>query len=162
MQNSEGARSVACILHFAFCIQMIPPFHWWRTVFFLIPAIAVYTIVLGTLSHRVQPLREQRLLRALVRAHVVAADPGDDRRARRRSTVSSGSSLAGPMSSSRIIRASTTFRSCSGRCRISCESSPRNRSATSRSSAGTCGARDTCSSIGGTRIAPGSSGGPRV
>jgi 1-acyl-sn-glycerol-3-phosphate acyltransferase len=28
----------------------IPPFHWWRTVFFLIPAIAVYSIVLGTLS----------------------------------------------------------------------------------------------------------------
>ena len=25
-------------------------FHWWRTVFFLIPAIAVYTIVLGTVS----------------------------------------------------------------------------------------------------------------
>ena len=25
-------------------------FHWWRTVFWLIPAIAVYTIVLGTLS----------------------------------------------------------------------------------------------------------------
>jgi 1-acyl-sn-glycerol-3-phosphate acyltransferase len=29
---------------------VIPPFHWWRTVFWLIPAIAVYTIVLGTLS----------------------------------------------------------------------------------------------------------------
>jgi 1-acyl-sn-glycerol-3-phosphate acyltransferase len=28
----------------------LPPFHWWRTVFFLIPAIAVYTIVLGTVS----------------------------------------------------------------------------------------------------------------
>jgi 1-acyl-sn-glycerol-3-phosphate acyltransferase len=28
----------------------IPPYHWWRTVFFLIPAISVYTIVLGTLS----------------------------------------------------------------------------------------------------------------
>lgn len=28
----------------------MPPFHWWRTVFYLIPAIAVYTIVLGTLS----------------------------------------------------------------------------------------------------------------
>ena len=28
----------------------IPPFHWWRTVFFLIPAISLYTIVLGTLS----------------------------------------------------------------------------------------------------------------
>jgi 1-acyl-sn-glycerol-3-phosphate acyltransferase len=29
---------------------MIPPFHWWRTVFFLIPSIAVYTMALGTLS----------------------------------------------------------------------------------------------------------------
>ena len=28
----------------------VPPFHWWRTVFFLIPAISLYTIVLGTLS----------------------------------------------------------------------------------------------------------------
>ena len=28
----------------------LPPFHWWRTVCFLIPAIALYTIVLGTLS----------------------------------------------------------------------------------------------------------------
>ena len=26
------------------------PFHWWRTVFFLIPAVSLYTIVLGTLS----------------------------------------------------------------------------------------------------------------
>ena len=30
--------------------RRIPPYHWWRTVFFLIPAIAVYTIVLGTIS----------------------------------------------------------------------------------------------------------------
>jgi 1-acyl-sn-glycerol-3-phosphate acyltransferase len=28
----------------------LPPYHWWRTVFFLIPAISVYTIVLGALS----------------------------------------------------------------------------------------------------------------
>lgn len=28
----------------------LPPFHWWRTVFFLIPVIAAYTIVLGTIS----------------------------------------------------------------------------------------------------------------
>ena len=28
----------------------MPPFHWWRTVFFLIPALTIYTIVLGTLS----------------------------------------------------------------------------------------------------------------
>ncbi len=29
---------------------MIPPFHWWRTVFFLIPCISVYTLGLGVLS----------------------------------------------------------------------------------------------------------------
>ncbi len=28
----------------------VPPFHWWRTVFFLIPAIGVYTTVLGVIS----------------------------------------------------------------------------------------------------------------
>jgi 1-acyl-sn-glycerol-3-phosphate acyltransferase len=28
----------------------IPPYHWWRTVFYLIPAISIYTIVLGTAS----------------------------------------------------------------------------------------------------------------
>lgn len=29
---------------------MIPSWHWWRTVVFLIPAISIYTIVFGTLS----------------------------------------------------------------------------------------------------------------
>jgi 1-acyl-sn-glycerol-3-phosphate acyltransferase len=29
---------------------VIPPYHWWRTVFFLIPAIGVYTVVLGSMS----------------------------------------------------------------------------------------------------------------
>ncbi len=29
---------------------MLPPFHWWRTVFYLIPAVSLYTIVLGSLS----------------------------------------------------------------------------------------------------------------
>jgi 1-acyl-sn-glycerol-3-phosphate acyltransferase len=28
----------------------LPPFHWWRTVFYLIPALVVATVVLGTLS----------------------------------------------------------------------------------------------------------------
>jgi 1-acyl-sn-glycerol-3-phosphate acyltransferase len=28
----------------------MPQFHWWRTVFFLIPAISAYTLVLGALS----------------------------------------------------------------------------------------------------------------
>lgn len=30
--------------------RLLPPFHWWRTVFFLIPLIAVYSIILGALS----------------------------------------------------------------------------------------------------------------
>ena len=29
---------------------MLPPYHWWRTVFYLIPAISLYTIGLGTVS----------------------------------------------------------------------------------------------------------------
>jgi 1-acyl-sn-glycerol-3-phosphate acyltransferase len=33
-----------------FELKRVPPFHWWRTVFYLIPAISLYTIVLGTLS----------------------------------------------------------------------------------------------------------------
>jgi 1-acyl-sn-glycerol-3-phosphate acyltransferase len=28
----------------------VPPFHWWRTVVYLIPAVTLYTIVLGTVS----------------------------------------------------------------------------------------------------------------
>jgi len=34
----------------------LPPFHWWRTVFFLIPAITVYTVVLGVLSLITRPV----------------------------------------------------------------------------------------------------------
>jgi 1-acyl-sn-glycerol-3-phosphate acyltransferase len=29
---------------------LVPPFHWWRTVFYLIPAVSLYTIVLGSIS----------------------------------------------------------------------------------------------------------------
>jgi len=29
---------------------MFPPFHWWKTVFFLIPVLSIATIVLGTIS----------------------------------------------------------------------------------------------------------------
>jgi 1-acyl-sn-glycerol-3-phosphate acyltransferase len=28
----------------------VPPYHWWRTVFYLIPAISIYTLVLGAAS----------------------------------------------------------------------------------------------------------------
>jgi 1-acyl-sn-glycerol-3-phosphate acyltransferase len=31
-------------------LTKLPPYHWWRTVFFLIPAISLYTIVLGAVS----------------------------------------------------------------------------------------------------------------
>ena len=132
----------------------IPPFHWWRTVFFLIPAIGVYTIVLGTLSIGVEPVRAARLLRALVRAHLVAADPGHDRRARRRRRASSGSAPAGPIvfvvESPEHLR---HLRCCSGRCRISCASSPRSRSGSFRSSAGICAGPATCWWTGGVPTA---------
>lgn len=34
----------------------LPPFHWWRTLFFLIPAITLYTVVLGLLSLLTRPV----------------------------------------------------------------------------------------------------------
>jgi len=43
LSNARGGRGPDAALK-------IPPLHWFRTVFFLIPAISVYTIVLGTLS----------------------------------------------------------------------------------------------------------------
>jgi len=39
----------------------IPAFHWWRTVFFLIPAIGLYTIVAGTVSLTSTLFRGSRL-----------------------------------------------------------------------------------------------------
>jgi 1-acyl-sn-glycerol-3-phosphate acyltransferase len=30
--------------------RIVPPFHWWRTVLYLIPLVSIYTIVLGTAS----------------------------------------------------------------------------------------------------------------
>lgn len=39
----------------------LPPFHWWRTVLFLIPTIAIYTVVLGVVSLVTRPVdREGR------------------------------------------------------------------------------------------------------
>jgi 1-acyl-sn-glycerol-3-phosphate acyltransferase len=48
MPNAE-CLSAFCIRHFALTLK-VPPYHWWRTVFFLIPAITIYTIVLGAAS----------------------------------------------------------------------------------------------------------------
>ena len=57
-----------------------------------------------------EPLRSPRPLRARLRAHVVVADSGDDRRERGRARASTGCSRARRTSSSRITRASTTSR----------------------------------------------------
>ena len=63
--------------------QRMPPFHWWRTVFFLIPAIGVYTIVLGTISHRCRrcSIGPATSAHRCARAWALA-DSRDDRRAR--------------------------------------------------------------------------------
>jgi 1-acyl-sn-glycerol-3-phosphate acyltransferase len=47
----------------------VPPYHWWRTVFYLIPAISLYTIVLGTVSLLSAPFdRAGRLAHGCARA----------------------------------------------------------------------------------------------
>ena len=66
----------------AMAAEAIPPFHWLRTVFFLIPAISVYTIVLGTLSILSTFVDRQGACGALVRARVVVADSRDHGRRR--------------------------------------------------------------------------------
>ena len=48
---APAAPAAAADLTIAAVVTLrIPPYHWWRTVFFLIPAITVYTIVLGAAS----------------------------------------------------------------------------------------------------------------
>jgi 1-acyl-sn-glycerol-3-phosphate acyltransferase len=37
----------------------LPPYHWWRTVFFLIPTITIYTVVLGVMSLVTRPFDRQ-------------------------------------------------------------------------------------------------------
>ena len=72
----------------------LPPFHWWRTVFFLIPVIGLYTIALGTVSiassfidrsgdlgHRCARAWSWLILRTTgVRVHVSGADRLDPAR----------------------------------------------------------------------------------
>ena len=91
-------------------IRDIPPYHWWRTVFYLIPAISVYTIVLGAASI-VSSLFDRRgyfahgCARAwswlILKTTGVRVTRRGARAHRRR---------ARPTSSCRIIRASTTRR----------------------------------------------------
>lgn len=75
-------------------IVRLPPYHWWRTVVFLIPAITVYTIALGTVSlfstvfdrtgdfgHRCARAWARLILRTTgVRAHVSGLELLDERR----------------------------------------------------------------------------------
>ncbi len=48
--RAAGDRARACRTGASPVQLKLPPYHWWRTVFFLIPAISVYTIVLGAAS----------------------------------------------------------------------------------------------------------------
>jgi hypothetical protein len=132
----------------------LPPYHWWRTVFFLIPAITVYTVVLGAGLDRLKPLGSARLLRASLRrgwSFLILKTTGV------RVTVEGLERVTPvrPTCSCRTIRASTTRRCCSGRCHFSCGSSRRSRWQDFRCSAGTCGAAAICSSIVAIPIAPG-------
>ena len=104
--------------------------------------------MLGALSIASSLVDRRGYFAAPVRAGLVVADPGDDGRARARSRGSSESTPGHRTCSWRTTRASTTSRSSSRRCRTSCGSSPRHRSAGFRSSAGTCAAPGTCSSTG--------------
>ncbi len=47
--------------------RTFPAFHWWRTLFFLIPAIGVYTAVLGTISVGAGLVGAQRLAHGCAR-----------------------------------------------------------------------------------------------
>src|SRR5205085_9415129 len=48
-RQRQAAPASGHLTHLTAALR-IPPYHWWRTVFFLIPAISVYTIVLGAAS----------------------------------------------------------------------------------------------------------------
>jgi 1-acyl-sn-glycerol-3-phosphate acyltransferase len=48
-------------------LRPLPAFHWWRTVFFLIPTIGVYTAVLGAVSVTAGILGAQRLAHGCAR-----------------------------------------------------------------------------------------------
>ena len=97
----------------------LPPFHWWRTVFFLIPAISrLHDRARRDLAHR-RPLRLVGAMGAPLRAVVGAGDSVDERRevVRERHAARRGHRAS---SSSPITRASTTRRSSSPPCRGSC------------------------------------------
>ena len=119
--------------------EVIPPFHWWRTVFFLIPPIGVYTIVLGTMSMLSSFFDRTGDFGHRCARDVVVADPQDDRRPRPRHRRRAARSDAQLRLLPPTIRASTTSRSCSRRCRCSSASSRRSRWARFRFSAGTSG-----------------------
>ena len=59
-----------------------PPYHWWRTVSLLIPAIGVYTIVLGTASLLSSVFDRGGDFGHRCARGVGVADPPDDRRPR--------------------------------------------------------------------------------
>ena len=127
----------------------VPPFHWWRTVFFLIPAIAVYTIVLGTAS-LVSSLFDRRgyFAHGCARAWswLILATTGVTRR---RARASSGSSRGRTYV---FVSNHQSIYDIPVHLRVAAVPAAHHRQgiarAASRSSAGTCAGPATCSSIG--------------
>ena len=107
----------------------VPPFHWWRTVVLPDSRNCRLHHRARHVSLAVESLRPPRLLRARVCARVVVAHPCHDWRVGARPGPRAAWRATAPTSSCRITRASTTSRCCSPRCRCSCASSRRSRSA---------------------------------
>ena len=126
---------------------VLPPFHWWRTVFFLIPLVALYTIVLGTVS-LVSTLFDRTgdtgHWCARTWSRLILKTTGVRVSVRGLEQLDPGAVMCSPGT----IRAFTTSRSCSRRFRCSSGSSRRRRSGRFPSSAGTSAAPDTCSWTG--------------
>jgi 1-acyl-sn-glycerol-3-phosphate acyltransferase len=125
---------------------MTKPWDWWRTVFYLIPAVALYTIVLGTASvlstlvdrrgnfgHRCARAWSWLILRT---TGVQVAVEGLDR-------LDPGRSYVFAANHQSIYDIPILFASLPFQLRI-IGSSPRSRSGGFRSWAGTCSARVTC------------------
>ena len=123
----------------------IPPFHWWRTVFWLIPAISVYTIVLGALSLASMLIdRRGHLAHGCARtwSRWILGTTGVRVEARGLDRFTRGRSYVFVSNHQSIYDIPVLFASI----RRSSGSSRRRRSARSRCSAGTCAGPAICSS----------------
>ncbi len=132
-----------------------PPYHWWRTVFYLIPAITLYTIVLGAASI-VSSLFDRRgyFAHRCARAWswLILKTTGVRVTIEGLERITPGTTYVFVSNHQSIYDTPVIFASLP----TSCGSSRRNRWRAFRCSAGTCGAAATSSSIAGIPIPPAS------